>query len=265
MNAQLPPPPVPRPTRRSTSRSTSRRIIAAGVGAGLLAGGAIGFVAGVPNPINAATPALIDETTEPTDDTGTGTGTDTGTGTGTGTETEAVGSADEGHGEHLRARLQPLVDDGTLDAAQADAVATYLANEWTDRGGPGGPGGRGGPGHRARPLLESIDTAVEVLGIDAETLRDELRAGNSLADIAEANGVDPQTLIDALVAEAEAMLDQAVADGRIDAEVADARRADLDERIAARVAGERPDRPSRFDDDTSDDTSDEEAGEDPGS
>ena len=42
---------------------------------------------------------------------------------------------------------------------------------------------------------------AEALGIDVETLRDELRSGATIAEIAEANGVDPQVVIDALVAE----------------------------------------------------------------
>lgn len=229
MTDQLPPPLPPEPTSRTTGRSTGhstgRRLLVAGVGAGLLAGGAIGFAAGVPNLTSAATPAVVDEPVEPTTDTDNND---------TSTDDSEVGR--QATGERLRERLQPLVDDGTIDATQADAVSTFLADEWNDR-----PGRRGGPGHRAHPLIESVDTAVEILGIDAETLRDELRSGSSLAEIAEANGVDPQTLIDALVAEAEAMLDQAVADGRIDADRAEERRTDLEERITARVNGERPD------------------------
>lgn len=239
MTDQLPPPQPPEPTSRTTGRiagrSTGRRLLVAGVGAGLLAGGAIGFAAGVPNLTSAATPAVVDEPVETT--------TDTDTETDTSTDDSEVGR--QATGERLRERLQPLVDDGTIDAMQADAVSTFLADEWNDR-----PGRHGGPGHRAHPLIESVDTAVEILGIDAETLRDELRSGSSLAEIAEANGVDPQTLIDALVAEAEAMLDQAVADGRIDADRAEERRTDLDERITALVNGERPERPAHAETDT---------------
>ena len=230
MTNQLPPPLPPTPTPVAPTRSTSRRLLAAGLGAGLLAGGAIGFAAGVPNLTSAAVPVVVDEAVAQTDDTGTDETS--------GDESEVGRPAT---GERLRERLQALVDDGTIDADQADAVSDYLADEWNDR-----PGRRGGPGHRARPLLEGVDTTVEVLGIDVETLRDELRSGSSLADIAEANGVDPQTLIDALVAEAEAMLDQAVADGRIDEDRADERRDDLEERVTARVNGERPERPGRF-------------------
>ena len=241
MNHQLPAPtePTTETTTQPVSRSTSRRLLAAGVGAGLLAGGAIGFAVGVPSLTSAATPAVVDEPVQQTDDTTTDDTTDDTTTDDTTGDTPVR----EATGERLRERLQPLVDDGTIDDGQADAVSEYLADQWNDR-----PGRRGGPGHRARPLIEHVDTAVEILGVDVETLRDELRSGSSLADIAIANGVDPQTLIDALVAEAEAMLDQAVADGRIDAERAEERGADLEERVTARVNGERPERPGRGDD-----------------
>lgn len=59
--------------------------------------------------------------------------------------------------------------------------------------GPGSPGGRGG-----MPL----EAAANAIGITVEDLRTELRGGQSLAAIAEANGVDTDTLIDAITAEA---------------------------------------------------------------
>lgn len=225
MNDQLPPPSVPTPQRSGRSR----RVLAASVGAGLLAGGAIGFAAGLPDLTSAATPAVVDEPAadEPATDE---------------PATDPTGFAP---GERLRETLQPLVDDGTIDSGQADEVARFLAGHWAEQRAEHraehGPR-RGGPDHR--PIREAVDSVVEVLGVDAETVRDELRAGSSLADIAASNDVDPQVLIDALVAEAEAMLDRAVAAGRIDAERADERRADLEDRITARVNGELPERPN---------------------
>lgn len=57
--------------------------------------------------------------------------------------------------------------------------------------------------------------AAETIGIDEDTLWNELDAGNSLADIATANGVEPQALIDALVVEENAFIDELLADGEI--------------------------------------------------
>ena len=58
----------------------------------------------------------------------------------------------------------------------------------------------GGPGERRFRILNG-EVIAEALGIDVEALRDELRSGATVAEIAEANGVDPQVVIDALVAD----------------------------------------------------------------
>ena len=122
--------------------------------------------------------------------------------------------------------LQTLVDNGTLTEAQADQVATTLQDARPERG----PRGH----HRGA----RSEVLADVLGIEQDELREALRSGQSIADVAEANGVDVQVVIDALVAEANTKIDQAVADGRIDEAEADAKRADLEQRITDRVNGE---------------------------
>ena len=70
-----------------------------------------------------------------------------------------------------------------------------------------------------------FDTAAETLGLTPEELFAELHAGKSLDEIAEAKGVDVQTVYDAMnVARAEAekqAIQQAVEDGRMSQEQAD--------------------------------------------
>lgn len=70
-----------------------------------------------------------------------------------------------------------------------------------------------------------FDAAAEALGLEPVELFNELRAGNSPADIAEAQGVELEALYDAVkAARAEAMRDaieQAVEDGRLSQERAD--------------------------------------------
>ena len=84
--------------------------------------------------------------------------------------------------------------------------------------------------HWFRP---GLDVAAEALGITEDELLDSLRDGRSIADVAEERGVDPQTVIDALVAAATAHIDDEVAEGDLDAD----RAAELKERLAERVAG----------------------------
>jgi hypothetical protein len=90
-----------------------------------------------------------------------------------------------------------------------------------------------------------LDVAAEVLGVDVTTLRDELRAGSTLAELAAVHDVEVDTLVDALVADARGRLDQAVADGRIGTDEAEARATEIEERITDLVNGERPAPPAR--------------------
>jgi hypothetical protein len=62
-----------------------------------------------------------------------------------------------------------------------------------------------------------LEAAAQALGITADELTVQLRAGESLADVAAAEGVDVQTVLDAVTAacteEARANIEQAVTDG----------------------------------------------------
>jgi chorismate mutase len=79
---------------------------------------------------------------------------------------------------------------------------------------------------------------AEATGISTDDLRSALRDGQTLAEVAEANDVDPQQLVDLLVANGTERLDAAVAAGRIDQATADERKASLPDRAADLVNGE---------------------------
>jgi ribosomal protein S20 len=72
---------------------------------------------------------------------------------------------------------------------------------------------------------------AHTIGIDRKTLRQDLRSGQTIARIATANGMQPQAVIDALVAYAHHRIDQAVAKGRISTE----RAARIEQRLPDRV------------------------------
>ena len=194
---------------------TSKKAVATGLTAGLLGGAAAGLIFGVPGLTSASSPSAVVQQADETDDDA------------------------PAEGERMREILEELVVAGTIDAGQADAVTEHLMENRPDHGGRHGEGRRG-PGR-----LAMSETVSELLGLDNDEIRDQLREGTSLADIATANDVDPQTLVDALVAEAQERVDEAVANGRIDeADVAE-KTADLEERISDFVNGERPGRPGR--------------------
>lgn len=123
----------------------------------------------------------------------------------------------------LRQALTGLVSDGSITQAQADEVASTLAQARPDGFGRGGHGGAGG--------RVDLAAAAEALGLTEEELRTRTQAGSTLADVAEAQGVDEGELVDALVAAEQARLAEAVTAGRLTQAEADARASGLEARI----------------------------------
>jgi hypothetical protein len=139
--------------------------------------------------------------------------------------------------------IDALVADATgrLEAAideLPDRMAEVVEREGLpDRGGPGGHGGLRGRG----PVGDAV---AEALGITEDELREAMQDGATIAEIAAANDVEVQAVIDALVTEATAHIDEEVAEGDLSEDDAADRKADLEERITAMVNGDRPDRPA---------------------
>ena len=236
----------------SGSSKSLRKGLTIGLAAGLLGGAAAGFAFGVPGLTSAASPSAVQQTEDTTP--------------ATDPAADPAPAPDVERGTRLRESLQPLVDDGTITAEQADAVVTQLKDSMPEREGRGGHFGRGGRG--GFPFDGEV---LETLGIDVATLREQLQAGSSLADIAAAQGVDVQALIDTLVTEGSERIDEAVAAGRIDEAEAATRKADLETRVTEMVnktfdgsfgeggpgrrgPGERPDADATTDDTATTDT-----------
>ena len=70
-----------------------------------------------------------------------------------------------------------------------------------------------------------------MLGLDGSDIREALRNGSSIAELAEAQGIDSAGIVDAIVVRAEERLDTAVENGRID----DAQAAEMLTRAAERA------------------------------
>ena len=64
--------------------------------------------------------------------------------------------------------------------------------------------------------------------------------GQSIAEVAQDNGVAVSTVVDAMIAEAQSAIDQAVEDGRLTQDQADEKKADLSDRVTSIVNGETP-------------------------
>jgi transposase-like protein len=82
--------------------------------------------------------------------------------------------------------------------------------------------------------------AAEAIGIEPSELAAELRDGKTIAEVAQDQGVEPSTVVDALVSEWRDRLDRGVQDGLLTQEQADERAADLEERATDLVNGDLP-------------------------
>jgi uncharacterized protein (DUF433 family) len=134
-------------------------------------------------------------------------------------------------------RIDAAVAAGKLDADRAatikgnlDERVTNLVNREPRRHHPRL---RGAVRRHARRA--ALGVAAETIGIEPAALREQLRAGKSVAEVAQAEGVDPQQVVDALVTAATERIDAAVAAGKLDADRAATIKDHLDERVTKRV------------------------------
>jgi hypothetical protein len=183
-----------------------RRLAIFGLTAGLLGGGAAGLA------LTGTTLASA----QTTDVTGTVT---------------APAAAPAPKGGWEKSVLDGLVAKGSITQAQADEIVAALQAARPAHG----PGGHGGPG-----FGRDLDAAAKALGMTGDELRTALQGGQSLADVAKAKGIDVAKVIDALVAEFKAHLDQEVASGEHTQAEADQKLADARARIEAFVNGTAP-------------------------
>jgi len=146
-------------------------------------------------------------------------------------------------------QINEAVQNGNLTQEQADALIERLdeAPLLFDHPGRGGFGrgdfafglGRG-PGLHGLCGVAGEELAA-FLGIDAEQLREELRAeGATLATVAEAHGKTRDELKAFISQSARARLDERVADGDITQDRADEIMATLEERLDAAIDRELP-------------------------
>ncbi len=221
-------------TTSPTGRSGMNRAVAAGLTLGVIGGTAAGLVFGVPGLTSAASgdvavqSAAIVQQVDETD------------------PAAPPADAPAEMGTRLRETLQSLVDDGTISPEQADAVTAHLIEnrperpQRGERGEGRGPGGqRGGPGMFARGVAS--EALTDLLGVDAQELRQQLGDGATLAEIATTQGVETQAVIDELVGELEERTTNAVENGRLDQAAADQKLAEAEARITDMVNNGRPD------------------------
>jgi hypothetical protein len=148
------------------------------------------------------------------------------------TVVEETGQARPGRGAWVAETLAQLVTDGTITQEQADAVAAALEANRPEHG----------PGHEGRGerLRAAFDAAATSLGTTPEELRDALRDGSTIAELAAEAGVEVGSVVEDMVAAATTELQEKVAAGEIDQERADEILSTLTERLTDLVENGRP-------------------------
>jgi hypothetical protein len=147
----------------------------------------------------------------------------------------------------LENRLDEAVEDGRLTEEQAARLKERLEADVVPLFR--GPRPLAPPRfHRHGPrLFAALDTAADYLDLSENELRERLRDGETLAEIARDEGKSVDGLVDALVAEKTRRLDEAVEDGRLTKAQRDRIIANLREHVTAMVNGRLPStRPGRF-------------------
>jgi hypothetical protein len=143
------------------------------------------------------------------------------------------------------AQLDQAVKDGALTQKQAGAIKARRKQSGRVLGGPGG-GRHGfhkgfGPGGGPRGGLRGavFPDLAKALGITDAKLKEQLRAGKSIAEIAKAAGKSLADVRASLKADVKTRLDKAVKDGDLTQAQADEMLQHIDEHLA-RLGDERP-------------------------
>jgi hypothetical protein len=140
-----------------------------------------------------------------------------------------------------------------LVAVLSLSVAVFAQGPQPPGGAPQGLGrgpmsrgmhANGAPGQILAPALrfgangESlVDITAKVTALKIEDVVKELQVGKTFAEIAKANGKTAADLVNAFVTDRKAMLDKAVADGRITQDVADTMLATMKTNVEQHVNG----------------------------
>ena len=128
-------------------------------------------------------------------------------------------------------QVDAAVEDGRITEEQAEELKSRIESGELPPffgAGPffGGPRGDGehefgfGPGFGFH-FGDKLSAAIEYLGVTEDELREALRNGRSLADVAKAEGKSVDGLKEALLADVRTRLDEAVAEEKLTREQAD--------------------------------------------
>ncbi len=134
-------------------------------------------------------------------------------------------------------RIDQAAARGTIDASKADQAKQKLpdfANRFLNEPKPTNGNGRG---YGLRK--EALQAAAKEIGVSADDLKQALKDGKTVAQVAKDHDKSVDDVVDAIMKEAKSDIDQAVKDGKLDSQRADELETKLLDRVKQFVNGER--------------------------
>ena len=202
------------PNETAASVSPWRKALVVGAAGLTIAGGSLGVAALSPGGIAGAQDDAPTDTTEQAP-----------------SETDAPDVDGPGQADHFGDVIGSLVEDGTITQDQADTIGERFAEARAEFDGRR-PGLRGRPGIRG---AVSFDVVTEVTGLTQDEIREGLRNGETLAELA---GDNSEALAAAMVDAANERIDAGVESERLTEERAEELRAQVEQQVQDRLNGE---------------------------
>jgi transposase-like protein len=120
----------------------------------------------------------------------------------------------------LNQRIDQAAAGGKIDAdraATAKEKVPDLANRFVNET----KSKRSGEGRRHRVFGEALSAAAKEIGVSEDGLKQALKEGKSIAQVAKEHDKSADDVVDAIVKKATSAIDQAVKDGKLDSKKAD--------------------------------------------
>jgi ribosomal protein S20 len=138
----------------------------------------------------------------------------------------------------LNQRIDQAAAEGKIDADRA-AKAKEKVSNLADRFVNQTRSKRTGEGRRHRVFGEALNTAANEIGVSEHDLKQALKDGKSIAQVAKEHDKSADDVVDAIVKKATSAIDQAVKDGKLDSKKADEIKQKLPDRAKQFVNRER--------------------------
>src|SRR3954471_2567539 len=113
----------------------------------------------------------------------------------------------------MKTRMKKLIASATIvGSALAVGAGTAVAAGSADPGtGPATAANQGGHPHRL--IASAVKVAADTIGVAPADLKEAVKGGQTIAQVAQSKGIEPQAVVDAIVQTATTKIDQAVQAG----------------------------------------------------